>query len=112
MDHIVKMNNIVKQHKLTMKQLAGIFSRSQSTINNYLNGKTDIPLSFFIAFCDYFKVPYQSILSSHQQSQLLRISLDNSVRENKLLKEISELKDRLIDLQERFYDLEVKSKAS
>lgn len=100
MDIPTKMSLIAKEKKLRMLDLSVIFNKAPSTINNYLSGKTDIPLSFFIQFCDYFKIPYISLLSDLQEHQYMKVRFDNSVVENQLRKEISELKDRIIQMQE------------
>jgi len=102
-DHIVKMKIVVKEKGLNMVELAAIFNKAPSTINNYLSGKTDMPLNFFMEFCDYFKIPYLHMLSSGSETQILRINLDNAMVENKLRSEISDLKDVIIKLQTNAY---------
>lgn len=100
LDHLSKMRQTVKEKKLRMTDLAKIFDKAESTINNYLNGKNDMPLQFYIDFCNYFKVPYSWYLEQTQEINQLKASLDNSMTENLLRMEISELKDKIIDLFE------------
>ena len=109
-DHLTKMRNIVKEKGLTMQDLGFIFKKSASTINNYLAGKTDLPISFFIDFCNYFNVPYLHILSSSAEHQRLTISLNKSALEVKYLKEISELKDIIMELQNEVLELSSQKK--
>jgi transcriptional regulator with XRE-family HTH domain len=110
MEHLVKMRLVIKEKGLKMHDLASLFKKAPSTINNYLNGKNDMPLEFFIEFCDYFKIPYSYMLSNKQEYQLMKINLDNSHRVNELMREILELKSTIISLQENRYT-KVSSKA-
>jgi transcriptional regulator with XRE-family HTH domain len=111
MDYLIKMRNIARKNNLKMHDLASIFNKAPSTVNNYLNGKNDMPMGFFISFCDYFSIPYNDMLNEKQERQLIKFQLKNTIRENELMREISELKNTIIELMEKNCYYHDKSKA-
>lgn len=66
-----KMKQILKQQNITQEQAAfRLGLASQSSLNSYLSGRTEIPLNIINRFCSEFNVPVETLFATNEDQSM------------------------------------------
>lgn len=102
MDYLLNIKKIILEKKTKTYELANFLKVSQNTINNWLGSRNPLPMPAYIGFCDFFQFDYGYFLTDNEDEKKIRPQQINEY--DKLLKENSLLKDKIIRLQEELYE--------
>ena len=104
MDYLLKIKNLITRKNVKTYELASKVGVGPNTINNWLAGRNPMPVDKYVLICDFFEVPYSYFFEENANETRKKEPEELSEIE-KLLKENSLLKDKIILLQDKLYNM-------